>query len=180
MAVLLLFGQDVDSAIRAFTETADWNLFLRDAPENINMISNDMHYLCTVAVSGHASIVRPKRLGVRHGHVVVVNRQLCVANAFEQILEERTPRLHKLIRYIYDHSGIHFAKMVQSKYMADFVYILMKPTEWLFLSVIYLADVHPENRIAIQYTGKGMKDFDANHVFIPLQESGDYFFESLL
>ena len=28
-------------------------------------------------------------MGVRHGHPVVVNRQLCIANAFEQVLEEK-------------------------------------------------------------------------------------------
>lgn len=31
------------------------------------------------------------------------------------------------------------------------VYVLMKPLEWMFLAVIYLCDVRPENRIALQY-----------------------------
>ncbi len=37
-----------------------------------------------------AMIVKP-RMGVRHGHPVVVNRQLCIANAFEQVLKKKTP-----------------------------------------------------------------------------------------
>ncbi|MCI8410571.1 MAG: hypothetical protein HFJ09_15130 [Lachnospiraceae bacterium] len=39
---------------------------------------------------------------------VVVNRQLCIAKAFEQILEERTPRFHKYVRHIYDTYGMDF------------------------------------------------------------------------
>lgn len=156
IGILLLFGQKPDAVIRAFTETSDWNLSQRVAPQNIYY---DEHYLCTVAAGGHENIVKPRRLGVRHGHQVIVNRQLCVANAFEQILEERTPRFHRAVRHFYDAYGFPVAKLIHSKYAADFVYFLMKPLEWIFLIVLYLTDVNPENRIAIQYTGKSLKDF---------------------
>ncbi len=156
IGVLVLFGQKPDAVIRAFTETSDWTLSQRVAPQNIYY---DEHYLCTVAAGGHEKVVNPKRLGVRHGHQVIVNRQLCVANAFEQVLEERTPRFHKKVRSIYDTYGFPLAKLIHSKYTADIVYFLMKPLEWMFLIVLYLADVNPENRIALQYTGKSLGDF---------------------
>lgn len=156
IGVLLLFGQQPDAVIRAFTETSDWNLSRRVAPQNIYY---DEHYLCTVAAGGHKKIVKPERLGVRHGHQVIVNRQLCVANAFEQILEERTPRFHRRVRHFYDTYGFPVAKLIHSKYTADLVYFLMKPLEWIFLAVLYLVDVNPENRIAVQYTGKRLEDF---------------------
>lgn len=156
IGILLLFGQKPDAVIRAFTETSDWNLSQRVAPQNIYY---DEHYLCTVAAGGHENIVRPKRLGVRHGHQVIVNRQLCVANAFEQVLEERTPRFHRAVRHFYDTYGFPVARLIHSKYTADLIYFLMKPLEWIFLIVLYLTDVNPENRIAIQYTGKSLKDF---------------------
>ena len=156
IAILLLFGQKPDAVIKAFTETSDWNLSQRIAPQNIHY---DEHYLCTVAAGGHESIVKPKRLGVRHGHQVIVNRQLCVANAFEQVLEERAPRFHRTVRHFYDTYGFPVAKLIHSKYTADLIYFLMKPLEWIFLIVLYLTDVNPENRIAIQYTGKSLKDF---------------------
>ena len=35
ICILLLFGQQPDSAIRAWTETSDWNLSLHTAPQNI-------------------------------------------------------------------------------------------------------------------------------------------------
>lgn len=156
IGVLLLFGQKPDAVIKAFTETSDWNLSQRVAPQNVLY---DEHYLCTVAAGGHEKIVKPRRLGVRHGHQVIVNRQLCVANAFEQILEERTPRFHRALRNFYDTYGFPVAGLIHSKYAADLVYFLMKPLEWVFLAVLYLTEVNPENRIAIQYTGKSLKDF---------------------
>ena len=151
IGILLLFGQAPDSVIKAWTETADWTLSLKEAPQNIEY---DEHYLCTVAAGGHRKIVKPVRKGIRHGHEVIVNRQLCIANAFEQILEEKTPRFHKLVRGIYDRYGFPVARLIKSKWIADIIYILMKPLEWIFLMVIYMIDVHPENRIATQYMGK--------------------------
>lgn len=154
---LILFGQRPDAVIRAFTETSDWNLSRRVAPQNVHL---DAHYLCTVAAGGHERIVKPRRLGVRHGHQVIVNRQLCVANAFEQLLEERTPRLHRSVRRFYDTCGFPVARLIRSRCAADVVYVIMKPLEWVFLAVLYLTDADPENRIAIQYTGKSLKDLE--------------------
>ncbi len=148
IGILVLFGQRPDSIIKAWTETSDWNLSRRVAPQNIYY---DEHYLCTVAAGGHENIVKPLRLGERHGHQVIVNRQLCVANAFEQILEEKTPGLHRHVRHFYDNYGFPIARLIHSPYLADGIYFLMKPLEWFFLIVLYLTDVNPENRIAMQY-----------------------------
>lgn len=156
IAILMLFGQEPDSIIKAWTETADWNLSQKVGPQNLYY---DEHYLCTVAAGGHEEVVKPLRLGVRHGHPVIVNRQLCIANAFEQVLEEKTPRFHKVVRGFYDKYGFPVAKLIKSRSIADIIYILMKPLEWMFLIVLYLVDVNPENRIAVQYTGKNVKDF---------------------
>ncbi|MCP1111262.1 DUF6688 domain-containing protein [Ohessyouella blattaphilus] len=149
--ILLLFGQRPDAIIKAWTETSDWRLSLKEGPQNIYM---DEHYLCTVAAGGHEQVVKPLRLGVRHGHKVIVNRQLCVANAFEELIQERLPKTHRVIRRFYDTYGFPIAKGIKSKVMADIVYILMKPLEWFFLFVLYLCDNKPENRIAVQYMGK--------------------------
>ena len=150
IAALLLFGQAPDSVVKAWTETANWRLSARQAPQNIHV---DEHYLCTVAAGGHRQLVRPTRMGIRHGHRVIVNRQLCVANAFEEVLQEKMPRFHRALRSFYDRYGFPIAKMIRSPWTADLVYCLMKPLEWLFVIVLYLTDVHPENRIAVQYMG---------------------------
>lgn len=99
-------------------------------------------------------------MGVRHGHPVVVNRQLCIANAFEQVLEEKTPRFHRFLRRNYDRYGYPFAKHIKKKWAMDLIYYLMKPLEWIFLLVLYLVDRKPENRIAMQYIKPIPEDFD--------------------
>jgi hypothetical protein len=148
IAVLLLFGQEPSSIIKAWTETADWTMSQKIGPQNIQF---DEHYLCTVAVGGHRKVVKPIRTGMRHGHRVLVNRQLCIANAFEQVLQEKTPKFHRVIRSIYDNIGYPISKHMRSKYLADIIYVLMKPVEWIFLVILYAVDVNPENRIAVQY-----------------------------
>lgn len=148
IAILALFGQSPDSLIQAFTQTSDWNLSTQVSPQNLFY---DEHYLCTVAAGGHRKVVKPLRMGRRHGHPVIVNRQLCVANAFEQILEEKLPKTHRAVRKFYDTYGFPVAKLIHSPFTADVIYILMKPLEWLFLLVLYFTDLRPENRIAIQY-----------------------------
>ena len=77
--VLMLFGQQPDSMIKAWTNTADWAFSQKIPPQNLII---DEHYLCTVAAGGHENVRQAQRMGVRHGHPVVVNRQLCIANAF--------------------------------------------------------------------------------------------------
>lgn len=148
--ILILFGQAPDSIIKAWTETSEWALSTKQSPPNLHV---DEHYLCTVAAGGHRKIVKPIRKGIRHGHEVIVNRQLCIANAFEEVLQEKTPRAHRLIRGFYDKYGFPVAKLIRHKWSADIVYFLMKPLEWIFLIVLYSTDVHPENRIAVQYAG---------------------------
>lgn len=146
--VLVLYGQRADDIIRAWTETSDWRLSAQIAPPNVE--ANE-HYLCTVAAGGHKKVVKPLRMGERNGHRVVVNRQLCIANAFEQILEERVPGIHRCVRCFYDTYGFPVAKLIRSRCAADIVYFLMKPLEWIFLIVLYTCDVKPEKRIAVQY-----------------------------
>jgi hypothetical protein len=41
-----------------------------------------------------------------------------------------------------------------NRFVADFIYLLMKPLEWLFLAVLYTVDRKPENRIAKQYLSR--------------------------
>ena len=148
ICILILFGQRPDAIIKAWTETADWTLSMKTPPPPLDP---DGHYLCTVAAGGHQKVVKPLRMGERHGHQIVVNRQLLVANAFEQLLEERMPNLHRNIRHFYDTYGLPVAKLIKTKLAADAVYIIMKPLEWIFLIILYLFDTDPENRIALQY-----------------------------
>lgn len=162
IGILLIFGQAPDAIIKAFTETSDFLLSSKVSPQNVQM---DEHYLCTVAAGGDRKIVKPLRKGIRHGHEVTVNRQLCIANAFEQELEIHAPKLHRVVRSFYDKYGFPVARLIKKSWVADLVYIIMKPLEWIFVVVIYLTEVHPEDRISIQYTGAGIA-YDGEEVRI--------------
>jgi hypothetical protein len=146
--ILMLFGQQPDSAIKVFTQTSDWVLSTKVSPP---AVESGSHYLCTVSLRGHKRLVKPTRMGIRNGERIVVNRQLCVANAFEQLIMERTPRFHRALRNFYDTYGYPISRYIKKAWVADIVYLIMKPLEWLFLLVLYTFDQKPEDRIAKQY-----------------------------
>ena len=146
--IFVLTGQGLDAPVKMFTDTADWTFSKQIPPPPLEY---DGHYLCTVAAGGHEKVVKPLRFGHRKGAEIVVNRQLCVANAFEEVIQERLPKFHRWIRHIYDTYGYPLSKKITSPLRADLVYILMKPLEWVFLIFLYLVDVKPEKRISRQY-----------------------------
>ncbi|MDI3318830.1 DUF6688 domain-containing protein [Pinibacter soli] len=150
--ILLLAGQKPDSLVRAFTDTykhgfSEWDYKCAN-------VECGGHYLCSVAAKGHKKVVKPQRFGVRHGGLIICNRQLLVSNAFEELLQEKAPRAHKLISGQYNKVGnfIHrYYGVFNIKVVSDVIYFLMKPLEWLFLLTLYTLDRNPENRIAKQY-----------------------------
>lgn len=151
-SILLLFGQKPDSLIRAFTDTYKHGLSQWDYM--CDNVECGGHFLCSVAANGHKEVVSPLRYGERNGGKIICNRQLLIANAFEEIMEQKLPRLHRVIRTKYNKVGDVIHKhyhIFNNKFFADFIYVLMKPLEWMFLLVIYSVDRNPENRIAKQY-----------------------------
>lgn len=151
----LIFGQGADGFIKAFTMTADWTFSTQIPPPPIEW---NGHYLCTVAAGGHKKVVKPLRYGKRIGHYIVVNRQLMVANAFEDLIAEKMPKFHKVVRGFYNRYGYPVSRHITTPLRADIVYILMKPLEYIFVSVLYLFDSQPENRIAVQYSDYKRRD----------------------
>ncbi len=147
--ILYLFGQAPDSIITHFTESCG---FILSNTQDCSCGGD--HYLCSIAANGSKKLVKPSRLGFRQNKIIKVNRQLLIANAFENWLEEYTPKTHKVIRNFYDNCGISVNKWSKRKKVANIIYILMKPLEWLFLLWLYLFDKNPETRIAKQYLPK--------------------------
>lgn len=146
--ILCLFGQEPDSLVKVFTETTTWTFSQKTHPE---FLDHKGHYLCTVAACGSPNIVKPQRTGIRHGNEIIVNRQLMIANAFEELIQEKAPRFHRWIRKNYDHYGYPLSKKITRAFWSNVTYIAMKPLEWVFLLVLYLFSVQPEARIRRQY-----------------------------
>lgn len=156
---LILFGQKPDSIIRAFTETYKHGFSQLDYM--CDNVECGGHFLCSVGANGHKSIVMPVRYGERNGSKIICNRQLLVSNAFEELVLEKTPLIHKYIRHYYNKVGNLVHKhyhIFNNKIISDFVYLLMKPLEYLFLIVLYTLDKNPENRIATQYLNRSDKE----------------------
>jgi hypothetical protein len=119
---------------------------------SVQVIERNCHYLCTVAARGHTWLVQPERIGVRNGTPIVVNRQLALANAFEDLLHQRWPRFGRMCRAIYDRVGLPVSRYITSPWMSDLVYLAMKPAEWLFYTALLLLDRdNPEKRIDRMY-----------------------------
>ena len=146
--LLLILGQDTDSLVKVFTDTTTWRFSRQMHPP---VLDHKGHYLCTVAVSGSPEIVKPLRLGVRAGKTIVVNRQLLIANAFEEMVQDFSPGLHRIIRQNYDRYGYNLSRKINNERMSNLTYLLMKPLEWAFLICLYLFTARPEHRISRQY-----------------------------
>ncbi|WP_410479282.1 DUF6688 family protein [Pedobacter nototheniae] len=131
--ILILFGQDSNSLIKVFTETTTWRFSQQMHPP---ILDHKGHYLCTVAASGNPKIVKPLRFGNRHGNTIIVNRQLLIANAFEEMVQDFSPRLHRFIRRNYDKYGYNLSKKINSEQMSNLTYLLMKPLEWGILNLL--------------------------------------------
>jgi hypothetical protein len=149
--ILILFGQDANSIIKVFTDTTTWRLSQQAHPPILNHTG---HYLCTVAAAGDPKIVKPLRIGRRNGQQIIVNRQLLIANAFEEMVQDFSPKLHSVIRKAYDKYGYNISKKINTIRLSNITYILMKPLEWFFLICLYLFCVKPEEKINRQYTEK--------------------------
>ncbi|MDA6069660.1 hypothetical protein NJT12_08510 [Flavobacterium sp. AC] len=146
--ILVLFGQDSNSLIKVFTDTTTWRFSQQMHPP---ILDHKGHYLCTVAASGNPKIVKPLRLGKRNGRTIIVNRQLLIANAFEEMVQDFSPKLHHFIRTNYDKYGYNLSQKINTKPLSSFTYLVMKPIEWAFLLCLYLFCEKPEEKINKQY-----------------------------
>jgi hypothetical protein len=95
-------------------------------PEEIPPSYGDC-FIVSAAAKGHPNIVQSwisPTLGKP------VNRQWYVFKGFEMALAQQFPRLHRLLRRIYNRVGPFIAKQIRYRWQADLVYLLLKPAEW--------------------------------------------------
>ena len=147
--ILMLFGDDYDAVSKALTETTTWGFSQHDHPPHL---PHQGHYLCTVAACGSPQLVKPLRWGIRGKQHIIVNRQLQIANAFEELIADLSPTLHRFIRKNYDRYGYDLSKKIKSRWASNLTYILMKPLEWGFLLCLYTFCLRPEEKIRRQYS----------------------------
>jgi hypothetical protein len=88
-------------------------------------------YIATAAAKGHPRFVRSQPIMLDGGKQMMVNSQLQRLKFAELALQAVTPRLHKVIRGVYDVVGKFLAQKIQNPFLADISYILLKPIEWI-------------------------------------------------
>jgi putative membrane protein len=146
--LLMIFGQDYDAVVKGFTETTEWKFSQHDHPPYLD---HRGHYLCTVAACGSPRLVKPLRWGKRGGRPIIVNRQLQIANAFEELIADFSPALHHFLRTNYDKYGYNLSQKIKTPAASNITYLLMKPLEWFFLLCLYTFCLSPERKIEKQY-----------------------------
>lgn len=144
----MIFGQDYDAVVKGFTETTEWKFSQHDHPPYLD---HRGHYLCTVAACGSPRLVKPLRWGKRGGRPIIVNRQLQIANAFEELIADFSPKLHHFLRTNYDKYGYNLSQKIKTPAASNITYLLMKPLEWFFLLCLYTFCLYPERKIERQY-----------------------------
>jgi len=101
-------------------------------------------FIVTAATQGHPAIVgsfTPPDNQVLHA----INQQLLTFWKFEDVWKCNYPKSHKVFRRSYNNWGYRAARLITNPWIADLIYILLKPIEWMVL-VLLLISRHRENQ----------------------------------
>lgn len=106
-------------------------------------------FVVTAASRGHRRIVGPMWLVTRHDETRAANRQLLTFWQLEAVWNSRAPRSHAIFRRLYNRLGPIIARRINSPWLADFVFLVLKPLEMLAVITVRRAVVasHGENSI---------------------------------
>jgi hypothetical protein len=86
-------------------------------------------FIVTAAGHGHAAFVGRHIEIERDGRSVLVNQQLITFRQFENLWQNFAPRSHRIFRSAYNRVGPVIAARINSPWLADFVYLAIKPLE---------------------------------------------------
>ena len=99
-------------------------------------------YIATAAAQGHPRFVGSHLVHRADGLSLRVNGQLQHLKCVELALLAVSPRMHRVLRKIYDVVGRSLAQRMTNPFLADVAYLLLKPAEWF--AIIVLKWIVPE------------------------------------
>jgi len=102
-------------------------------------------YIGTAAARGHRWLVGAAPVDNVPGGLRI-NDQVRYCKAFEVILAATCPGLHNALRRLYDTIGPVLARKIQTPWLADLAYLLLKPAEWMARVVVRRAGVESVTR----------------------------------
>lgn len=93
-------------------------------------------YIATAAAQGHPRFVGSHPVHRADGLSMRVNGQLQHLKCAELALMAVSPRVHGVLRKIYDVAGKFLAQRMTNPFVADVAYLLLKPAEWFAIFVL--------------------------------------------
>lgn len=93
-------------------------------------------FVVTAATRGHPLLVGPFTEISRRGIPRQVNQQLQTFWRFEELWQRKWPKTHRHARTFYNWLGPQVAGCIQTRWLADGVYLLLKPLELLAAMVV--------------------------------------------
>jgi hypothetical protein len=88
-------------------------------------------FIVTAAGRGHAEFVGPHFEVEHNGRRRLANQQLVTFWQFENLWSAQFPSSHAQFRKIYNQVGPVVARRISSPWLADVIFIALKPVEWL-------------------------------------------------
>jgi hypothetical protein len=86
-------------------------------------------FIVTAAGRGHAAFVGRNIEIERNGRSLLVNQQLLTFWQFENLWRNFAPHSHRIFRQGYNRVGPIIAARIKSPWLADFIYLAIKPFE---------------------------------------------------
>jgi len=126
---------------------ATWALAIQQAIQAYHALptTRPSHcYIASAAARGHRRFVRAR--GTCDG--AIVNDQLQRLKCGEIALATLVPRLHRVLRAIYDRIGPTMAAALVHPLLADLAYVLLKPAEWITLLLLRRTIKHFDHLVA--------------------------------
>jgi hypothetical protein len=101
---------------------------------------NEDCFVVGAATRGHEAVVGPYTFTERRGVLRKVNRQLLVFWRFEEVWQASLPFTHQIFRSLYNRLGPLIARRMRNPFVADAVYLLLKPFEYMAAKLV--SDLH--------------------------------------
>jgi hypothetical protein len=99
-------------------------------------------FVVTAASRGHQSFVGPFVTVTHRGQRRLVSQQLATLWQFETLWRSSAPLSHAMFRRIYNRIGPVIARWIVPRWLADVVYIALKPLEFAARLSLNLAAIH--------------------------------------
>lgn len=109
-------------------------------------------FVCSAAARGHRRFVGAVPIRLCDADVLWVNQQLRIFKAAEIVISVKSPKVHRILRGVYNAIGPRLARQLSAPWAADAAYMILKPAEWTARVVLGIAGVRRDS-VARLYAG---------------------------